>query len=265
METQLNLLRERSWSEQQSLRRQLDDAKKEAEDARKAIEEAHIQAQQLQNEITVLQEREQTAAQLSGGGDVLKLIDEKNAQIRQLESLVQDLASQSMPKMPGALPSRGAGPAGSGGGREAALEAEVARLVGQRDKEQEDLRELEQVVEPVEAKMGSQRRENRELRRANGELRQRVAEHEEQTHTRAGGRAAAPESASTCVAARAMPGAERGEVAEATLPEGHSDREVVLEQKLRRLQERLEAAEGRASGERASAANLLDAERAQSG
>jgi hypothetical protein len=40
---------------------------------------------------------------------------------------------------------------------------------------------------------------------------------------------------------------------------------VVLEQKLRRLQERLEAAEGRASGERASAANLLDAERAQSG
>jgi hypothetical protein len=101
LQSQLNLLRERSWSEQQSLRRQLDDAKLEGERLRREAEEAQVQAQQHANEITVMRERAGTAAQLAEGSDALQLIDEKNMQIRHLEGLVKDLASSAMPTMPG--------------------------------------------------------------------------------------------------------------------------------------------------------------------
>ncbi|KAJ1496486.1 hypothetical protein T484DRAFT_2084485 [Baffinella frigidus] len=183
LQSQLNLLRERSWSEQQSLRRQLDDAKAEGEGLRRETEGAQLQAQQYSNELTVLRERAGTAAQLAEGGDALQLIDEKNMQIRHLEGLVKDLASAAMPSMPGGGGLRAA-PAGDGAAsaREATLQEEVERLVMQRDKEQEDLKELEQVVVQFEGRMGALKRENKELKRAGGELRQRIAEQEERGH-----------------------------------------------------------------------------------
>lgn len=48
LHTQLNLLRERSWTEQQSLRRQLEDQKSEKESLRKELQSANVRSQELE-------------------------------------------------------------------------------------------------------------------------------------------------------------------------------------------------------------------------
>lgn len=97
--TQLNLLRERSWTEQQSLRRQLDDGRAEREELRKDAQAASVRAQELENENRRLRDG---AMQAGDDQRMLNTIEEKNMQISQLENLLRWAPSPS--SWPGECP-----------------------------------------------------------------------------------------------------------------------------------------------------------------
>lgn len=86
MYTQLNLLRERSMAEQQSLRRQLDDGRAEREELRREVQAAHARGQELDEENRRLRDGAMQAGDDQG---MLRTIDEKNMQISQLENLLR--------------------------------------------------------------------------------------------------------------------------------------------------------------------------------
>jgi len=184
LQTQLNLLRERSWSEQQSLRRQLDDHKTEKERLKKELEGANVRVQELQNEAASIKDMFDVSAAIEKNGSATALIEEKNAQIRHLENLARELASGGGMGISLQAPSRelasGGGTLGalgmsalSGGkpsAKEQQLEQQLHALRAQRDKEQEDLKELEQVVVVFETKMEALKRENKDLKRQTTDL-----------------------------------------------------------------------------------------------
>jgi chromosome segregation ATPase len=184
LHTQLNLLRERSWSEQQSLRRQLDDHRADNEKLRKELEGANVRVQELQNERDSIKETFDVAAAIEKTGSAAALIEEKNAQIRHLESLARDLASSGGTGVSLMEPSRelasGGGTMSSLGmsslslgkpsGREQQLQQELKTLRAEREKEQEDLKELEQVVVVFETKMEALKKENKDLKRQTTQL-----------------------------------------------------------------------------------------------
>jgi chromosome segregation ATPase len=184
LQTQLNLLRERSWSEQQSLRRQLDDQKADNEKLRKELEGANVRIQELQNEKDSIKEMFDVASAIEKTGSAAALIEEKNALIRHLENLSRELASKGSTGVMLMPPSRelasGGGTMSSLGmsalnlgrpsGKEQQLHEELKTLRAEREKEQEDLKELEQVVVVFETKMEALKKENKELKRQTAQL-----------------------------------------------------------------------------------------------
>jgi len=191
LQTQLNLLRERSWSEQQSLRRQLDDQKAEKEEIKKKLESANVRIQELQNESASMKEVFDVSAAIEKTGSATALIEEKNAQIRQLENLARQLAasgghglslqapSQELASGGGTMVSLGMKAltgTGQASEKEKQLEQELRSLREQRDKEQEDLKELEQVVVVFETKMEALKKENKELKRQTSDLKSMYAQ-----------------------------------------------------------------------------------------
>jgi hypothetical protein len=84
--TQLNLLRERSMAEQQSLRRQLNDGRAEREELRRDLQVANARGQELDEENRRLREGAMQAGDDQG---MLRTIEEKNVQISQLENLLR--------------------------------------------------------------------------------------------------------------------------------------------------------------------------------
>lgn len=191
LQTQLNLLRERSWSEQQSLRRQLDDQRAEKEELKKKLDGANVRIQELQNESASIKDMFDMSAAIEKTGSASALIEEKNAQIRQLENLARQLASGGGRGLSLQAPSHelasGGGTMASlgmsvlaGGGqaseKEQRLQQELNVLRGQRDKEQEDLKELEQVVVVFETKMEALKKENKDLKRQTSDLKSMYAQ-----------------------------------------------------------------------------------------
>ena len=184
LQTQLNLLRERSWSEQQSLRRQLDDHKAEKDKLKKELESASVRIQELQNEKASMKEMFDISAAVEKNGSATALIEEKNTQIRHLENLARELASGAGLGLSLQPPSRelanGGGMMGSMGAallnggkpsvKEQQLQQELQDLRTQRNKEQEDLKELEQVVIVFETKMEALKKENKDLKRQSADL-----------------------------------------------------------------------------------------------
>jgi chromosome segregation ATPase len=188
LQTQLNLLRERSWSEQQSLRRQLDDQKADRDKIKKELESANVLIQQLQNENASIKETFDVAAAVEKNGSATELIEEKNAQIRHLENLARELASSGGQGISLQAPSR---ELASGGGtmgsvtssvlknpsqRERQLQEELKALQLQREKEKDDLKDLEKVVEVFEAKMEALKRENKDLKRQAADIKSSYAQ-----------------------------------------------------------------------------------------
>lgn len=182
LQTQLNLLRERSWTETQSLRKQLEDSKTVQDRLRKELEQATVQNQQLHNETQDLRDRVSAAGGLAQDPSATQLFEEKNAQIRHLEALVKELASSQSVSVGTVRPQSKDKLRHMDDKSQKDLQAELEALRVERAKEQDDLKELEQVVAVFEAKMASIKKENKDLKRTVGELRQMIALSEEAGH-----------------------------------------------------------------------------------
>ena len=179
LQTQLNLLRERSWSEQQSLRRQLEDVQADKDTLKKELESANVRIRELEGEAASMKEKTDIAAVIEQNGSASALLEEKNAQIRHLENLARELASSGglglSLQAPSAELASGGGTLGSinpsfftgakSTAKEEQLQQELQALVALRDKEKEDLKDLEQVVVVFETKMEALKKENRDFKR----------------------------------------------------------------------------------------------------
>ena len=97
LKKQLNLLRERSWSEQQSLRQslrqQLDDYTAERDKMKKELESANVRIKELQNGRDSMKDMFYLSAAIEKNGLATALIEERNTPIRHFDNLARDLAS----------------------------------------------------------------------------------------------------------------------------------------------------------------------------
>jgi hypothetical protein len=97
LKKQLNLLRERSWSEQQSLRQslcqQLDDHTAERDKMKKELESANVRIKELQNGRDSMKDMFYLSAAFEKNGLETALIQERNTPINHFDNLARELAS----------------------------------------------------------------------------------------------------------------------------------------------------------------------------